>query len=58
MNFFAALTCTIFAWGLAEGSKVFFEKFQSVGGFSHRTAESGFIVGGGNMPHNSPNYIF
>ena len=24
MNFFAALTCTIFAWGLAEGSKVFF----------------------------------
>lgn len=28
MNFFAALTCTIFAWGLAEGSKVFFEKFS------------------------------
>ena len=28
MNFFAALTCTIFAWGLAEGHKVFFEKFS------------------------------
>ena len=29
MNFFAALTCTIFAWGLAEGSKVFLRNFQS-----------------------------
>ena len=29
MNFFAALTCTIFAWGLEEGSKVFLRNFQS-----------------------------
>lgn len=28
MNFFAALTCIIFAWGLAEVHKVFFEKFS------------------------------
>jgi hypothetical protein len=37
MNFFAALTCTIFAWGLAEGSKVFLRNFQSGRVFSHRT---------------------
>ena len=37
MNFFAALTCTIFAWGLAEGSKVFLRNFQSAGVISHRT---------------------
>ena len=37
MNLFAALTCTIFAWGLAEGSKVFLRNFQSAGVSSHRT---------------------
>ena len=37
MNFFAALTCTIFAWGLAEGSKVFFEKFSERRSQLHRT---------------------
>ena len=37
MNFFAALTCTIFAWGLAEGSKVFLRNSQSGRVFSHRT---------------------
>ena len=37
MNFFAALTCTIFAWGLAEGSKVFLRNFQSAGVSFHRT---------------------
>ena len=37
MNFFAALTCTIFAWGLAEGSKVFLRNFQSVEAIFHRT---------------------
>ena len=37
MNFFAALTCTIFAWGLAEDSKVFLRNFQSAGVSSHRT---------------------
>ena len=37
MNFFAALTCTIFAWGLAEGHKVFLRNFQSAGVISHRT---------------------
>ena len=37
MNFFAALTCTIFAWGLAEGHKVFLRNFQSGRVFSHRT---------------------
>ena len=37
MNFFAALTCTIFAWGLAEGHKVFLRNFQSAGVIFHRT---------------------
>ena len=37
MNVFAALTCTIFAWGLAEGSKVFLRNFQSVEAIFHRT---------------------
>ena len=37
MNFFAALTCTIFAWGLAEDSKVFLRNFQSAGVSFHRT---------------------
>ena len=37
MNFFAALTCTIFAWGLAEGSKVFLRNFLSAEVSSHRT---------------------
>ena len=58
MNFFAALTCTIFAWGLAEGSKVFFEKFSECR--SHLPTahtEHGF-VGGGNIPHNTLNNIF
>ena len=37
MNFFAALTCTIFAWGLAEGHKVFLRNFQSAEVSFHRT---------------------
>ena len=37
MNFFAALTCTIFAWGLAEGHKVFLRNFQSAGARTRRT---------------------
>ena len=37
MNFFAALTCTIFAWDLAEGHKVFLRNFQSAGVSFHRT---------------------
>ena len=42
MNFFAALTCTIFAWGLAEGSKVFLRNFQSVEVSFHRTRRTHF----------------
>ena len=37
MNFFAALTCTIFAWGSEESFKVFLRNFQSAGVISHRT---------------------
>ena len=52
MNFFAALTCTIFAWGLAEGSKVFLRNFQSVEAIFHRTRRTH-----SNDRFDTPSYV-